>query len=81
MLSRELELALIKAIKEAKAKKHEYVTVEHMLWGLLHDDLAVHIISKCGGDNNSIRERLREFLADPDNPNYRVEDLDFCLQH
>ncbi|MCI5140344.1 MAG: AAA family ATPase, partial [Candidatus Electrothrix sp. ATG1] len=63
MLSRELELALIKAIKEAKAKKHEYVTVEHMLWGLLHDDLAAHIINKCGGDNNSIRERLREFLA------------------
>ena len=63
MLSRELELALIKAIKEAKAKKHEYVTVEHMLWGLLHDDLAAHIINKCGGDNNSIRERLKEFLA------------------
>ena len=63
MLSRELELALIKAIKEAKAKKHEYVTVEHMLWGLLHDDLAAHIINKCGGNNNSIRERLREFLA------------------
>ncbi|RWX47812.1 Clp amino terminal domain-containing protein, pathogenicity island component, partial [Candidatus Electrothrix communis] len=63
MLSRELELALIKAIKEAKAKKHEYVTVEHMLWGLLHDDLAAHIINKCGGDNNSIRERLQDFLA------------------
>ncbi|MCI5224252.1 MAG: AAA family ATPase, partial [Candidatus Electrothrix sp. AR4] len=63
MLSRELELALIKAIKEAKTKKHEYVTVEHMLWGLLHDDLATHIINKCGGNNNSIRERLKEFLA------------------
>jgi ATP-dependent Clp protease ATP-binding subunit ClpA len=63
MLSRELELALIKAIKEAKAKKHEYVTVEHMLWGLLHDDLATHIINKCGGDNNSIRGRLKEFLT------------------
>ncbi len=63
MLSRELELALIKAIKEAKAKKHEYVTVEHMLWGLLHDNLATHIIHKCGGDNNSIKERLEEFLA------------------
>ncbi|XOF34245.1 MAG: ATP-dependent Clp protease ATP-binding subunit ClpA [Candidatus Electrothrix sp. YB6] len=63
MLSRELELALIKAIKEAKAKKHEYVTVEHMLWGLLHDELAAHIISKCGGDSNSLRGRLQEFLA------------------
>ncbi len=63
MLSRELELALIKAIKEAKKKKHEYVTVEHMLWGLLHDDLATHIIDKCGGNHDTIRERLERFFA------------------
>ena len=63
MLSRELELALIKAIKEAKTKKHEYVTVEHMLWGLLHDDLANHIIDKCGGNHDTIKERLERFFA------------------
>jgi len=63
MLSRELELALIKAIKEAKTKKHEYVTVEHMLWGLLHDDLATHIIDKCGGNHDTIRDRLERFFA------------------
>ncbi|WP_417908978.1 ATP-dependent Clp protease ATP-binding subunit ClpA [Candidatus Electronema sp. PJ] len=63
MLSRKLELALIKAIKEAKSKKHEYVTVEHMLWGLLHDDMTTHIIEKCGGNNDSLKERLEEFLA------------------
>ena len=63
MLSRDLELALIKAIKEAKIKKHEYVTVEHMLWGLLHDDLANHIIDKCGGNHDTIKERLERFLV------------------
>ncbi len=63
MLSRELELALIKAIKEAKTKKHEYVTVEHMLWGLLHDDLATHIIDKCGGNHDTIKDRLERFFA------------------
>jgi len=63
MLSRELELALIKAIKEAKSHKHEYVTVEHMLWGLLHDDLANHIINKCGGNHDTIKERLERFFA------------------
>ena len=63
MLSRELELALIKAIKEAKSHKHEYVTVEHMLWGLLHDDLANHIIDKCGGNHDTIKERLERFFA------------------
>jgi ATP-dependent Clp protease ATP-binding subunit ClpA len=62
MLSKELELALIKAIKEAKTHRHEYVTVEHMLYGLLHDDLARHIIDKCGGSNQSIKERLERFF-------------------
>ena len=62
MLSKELELALIKAIKEAKQHRHEYVTVEHMLYGLLHDDLARHIIDKCGGNNHILKERLEQFF-------------------
>ncbi len=62
MLSRDLELALIKAIKEAKIHRHEYVTVEHMLYGLLHDDLARHIISNCGGNNDNLKERLERFF-------------------
>ena len=62
MLSKELELALIKAIKEAKSHRHEYVTVEHMLYGLPHDDLARHIIDKCGGNNQNLKERLERFF-------------------
>jgi ATP-dependent Clp protease ATP-binding subunit ClpA len=62
MLSKELELALIKAIKEAKMHRHEYVTVEHMLYGLLHDDLARHIIDKCGGNNQNLKDRLERFF-------------------
>ena len=62
MLSKELELALIKAIKEAKNHRHEYVTVEHMLYGLLHDDLARHIIDKCGGNNETLKDRLERFF-------------------
>ncbi len=63
MLSRELELALIKAIKEAKYHRHEYVTVEHMLYGLLHDDLARHIITSCGGNNDNLKGRLERFFS------------------
>ena len=63
MLSRELELALIKAIKEAKSYRHEYVTVEHMLYGLLHDDLAKHVITSCGGNEENLKKRLERFFA------------------
>ena len=62
MLSRELEQALIVGIKEARRRRHEYVTVEHMLFGLLHDDLARHIISACGGSNEHLKERLERFF-------------------
>ncbi len=63
MLSQELETALISAIKKAKLHRHEYVTVEHMLYGLLHDDLARYIISRCGGDDNNLKQRLERFFA------------------
>jgi len=63
MLSRDLELALIKAIREAKIRRHEYVTVEHMLYGLLHDEMTQHIISGCGGNHETLKQRLQQFFA------------------
>jgi len=63
MLSRELELALIKAIKEAKSHRHEYVTVEHMLYGLLHDDMARHVITNCGGNEENLKKQLEQFFT------------------
>ena len=62
MLSKTLEKALILAIREAKHHHHEYVTVEHMLYGLLHDDLTSYIINECGGSTQSIKERLEKFF-------------------
>ena len=63
MLSKELETALIRAIREAKSRRHEYVTIEHMLFGLLHDDLTRHIIDKCGGSHETLKQRLKDFFA------------------
>ncbi|HBH29666.1 MAG: ATP-dependent Clp protease ATP-binding subunit ClpA [Desulfofustis sp. PB-SRB1] len=64
MLSKTLEASLIKAIKEAKVHKHEFVTVEHMLYGLLHDDLATYIIRECGGSVDTLKQRLESFLSE-----------------
>ncbi|MBU0730314.1 MAG: ATP-dependent Clp protease ATP-binding subunit ClpA [Proteobacteria bacterium] len=62
MINHKLEMALVMAIREAKIHKHEYVTVEHILYGLLHDDLAVQIILSCGGDTEKIKQNLEEFF-------------------
>lgn len=62
MLSKTLEKSLILAIREAKTHNHEYVTVEHMLYGLLHDELTSYIISECGGSIQVLKERLEKFF-------------------
>lgn len=64
MLSKTLESALIKAIKEAKSYNHEFVTVEHMLYGLLHDELTTYIINECGGSVETLKQKLESFFAD-----------------
>ena len=62
MLSKTLEKALILAIREAKNHNHEYVTVEHMLYGLLHDELTSYIINECGGSTEVLKEQLEKFF-------------------
>lgn len=62
MLSKTLEIALIRAIREAKSHQHEFVTVEHMLYGLLDDDLAHYIITECGGSIENLKARLEDFF-------------------
>ncbi|THB73692.1 MAG: ATP-dependent Clp protease ATP-binding subunit ClpA [Desulfobulbaceae bacterium] len=64
MLSKTLESSLIKAIKEAKSYNHEFVTVEHMLYGLLHDELTTYIINECGGSVETLKQKLESFFID-----------------
>lgn len=62
MISTKLEIALVMAIREAKAHKHEHVSVEHILYGLLHDEMAVRVINGCGGNALTLKDKLREFF-------------------
>jgi ATP-dependent Clp protease ATP-binding subunit ClpA len=63
MINTKLEIALVLAIREAKTRHHEHVTVEHILYGLLHDELAVGIIKGCGGDADSLKVKLKGFFG------------------
>ncbi len=62
MLTIELEMALRAAIKEAKIRQHEYVTVEHVLFSILHDNYGRQILEACGGDIENLKARLLEFF-------------------
>jgi ATP-dependent Clp protease ATP-binding subunit ClpA len=63
MINNNLEMALFMAIHEAKKRKHEHVTVEHILYALLHEDMALNIITDCGGNPDTLKEKLELFFA------------------
>ncbi|MFA6899972.1 MAG: ATP-dependent Clp protease ATP-binding subunit ClpA [Desulfurivibrionaceae bacterium] len=63
MINAKLEIALVRAIREAKIRRHEHVTVEHILYGLLDDELAARAIVVCGGDPEGMKKRLEDFFA------------------
>lgn len=62
MLSQDLEAALMRAVQEAKSHRHEYVTVEHILFALLDDAQTARIITSCGGNLATLRRKLQQFF-------------------
>jgi ATP-dependent Clp protease ATP-binding subunit ClpA len=63
MISKELESTLNIALKEAKRRRHEYVSLEHLLYALLQDKDASRAIINCGGDIDRLRKGLDEFFS------------------
>ena len=64
MLSRDVELSLAAAFREAEIRRHEFVTLEHLLYALLHNDDGAAIISACGGETRELRTQLETFFRD-----------------
>jgi ATP-dependent Clp protease ATP-binding subunit ClpA len=62
MLSKELEQTLNDAFKGARAKRHEFMTVEHLLLALLDNDAAKQVLKACGAELSVLRNELVEFV-------------------
>ena len=62
MLSKELEASLNNAFNEAREKRHEYITVEHLLLSLLDNNSASVVLQACGTDLNLLSTELKEYL-------------------
>ncbi|MDC1208896.1 ATP-dependent Clp protease ATP-binding subunit ClpA, partial [Litorivicinus sp.] len=63
MLSRDLEVTLNSAFKAARESRHEYMTVEHLLLGLLDNASAVQVLNACGVDLPKLRSELEKFVG------------------
>lgn len=62
MLTRELEETLSYAVDQAVKYKHEYVTLEHLLYALLEDGAARNILFHCGADLEEIARALEDYF-------------------
>jgi len=62
MLSKELEASLNKAFSDAREKRHEYITVEHLLLALLDNNSANVVLHACGADIKLLNHELSEYL-------------------
>lgn len=62
MMSKELERKLAEAVENAKQQRHEFVTLEHILFSLTESPLTVEIIEGCGGSIPRLRKNLRDLI-------------------
>ena len=62
MLSKDLEQTLNEAFRGARAKRHEFMTVEHLLLALLDNNDAIRVLKACGADIGGLRGDLVEFV-------------------
>jgi ATP-dependent Clp protease ATP-binding subunit ClpA len=68
MLSNDLRVALGAASELAAKNNHEYLTVDHALFALLHDPSASRALVDCGGNLQEIEAQISEVLATYDRP-------------
>ena len=64
MLSRDLELTLNMAFQDARNRRHEFMTVEHLLLALLDNQASVDVLRGCGADLFLLRDKLSEFVQE-----------------
>ncbi len=63
-ISPEVEIALSLAANEAARRRHEYVTLEHLLYALLFDEATALVVRHAGGDPVLVKKELETFLTE-----------------
>src|SRR3979409_2162650 len=63
MIAQELEVSLHMAFVEARQKRHEFITVEHLLLALLDNPTAAEVLRACAANIDELRKALGDFIA------------------
>jgi ATP-dependent Clp protease ATP-binding subunit ClpA len=64
MIAQELEVSLHMAFVEARQKRHEFITVEHLLLALLDNPTAAEVLRACGANMDELRKNLTQHITE-----------------
>lgn len=62
MISKDVELMLGAAAREAHVRRHEYLSLEHLLFAIIHHEKGEEVITACGGDLDRLKKRIEHFF-------------------
>mgnify|MGYP003846057137 CR=1 FL=1 len=62
MISQELEVSLHMAFVEARSARHEFITVEHLLFAMLCSDNFYNLLKGAGADVEYLKSNLEHYL-------------------
>ncbi len=62
MINKELEITIEATVRDAETRRHEYLTVEHILFAIIHDEWGRDILAHCGGNVENLNVQLEEFF-------------------
>ena len=62
MLSKDLQYTIMAAYREARQRRHEFLTIEHLLFSLIHNDFVESVLIECGADLDLLKEDLIRFF-------------------
>ena len=64
MIAQELEVTLHMAFMDARQKRHEFISVEHLLLAMLDNPSAVEVLRACGANIEAMRDQLGTFIEE-----------------
>src|SRR6202000_2824719 len=64
VIAQELEVSLHMAFVEARQKRHEFITVEHLLLALLDNPTAAEVLRACAANIEDLRKSLSTFIRE-----------------
>ena len=64
MIAQELEVSLHMAFMDARQKRHELITVEHLLLAMIDNPTAAEVLRSCGANLDTLRSDLNNYIED-----------------